>query len=129
MEKYFFAAALLISVNSFASGATNLDGKYDCAGNEVGTNAAFKCEMLIKRTGDTYPSSATCDDGNSYRGNGIYDQASKRLSTGFINPKKAEETGVAVTEIKDDGTLVTDWTYLDKTTIGHTKCVKQQNKQ
>lgn len=94
-------------------------------GNEVGTHAAFKCQMTIEKTGETYASKASCSDGNSYSGTGLYDQKANRLSTGFINPKKSEETGISVTEIKRDGSLVSAWTYLDKTTIAHTKCLKK----
>ena len=129
MKKYFFVAALILSSNSYASGyPINLEGSYECMGNEVGTNEAFKCQMTIKRTGETYASNASCSDGNSYSGTGIYDKNLYRLSTGFINPKKSEETGVSVTEIKKDGSLITAWTYLNKASIGHTKCHKQKNK-
>lgn len=127
MNKYVLAAALILSSPSFAGDvSSNLEGKYNCSGKELGTNTAFKCEMLIKKTGQTYLSTATCDDGNSYKGNGIYNQNSQHLSTGFINLKKAEETGVTVTEVKADGSLDTAWTYLNSSTIGHTQCVKQQ---
>ena len=129
MKKYFFVAALILSSSSYASVyPINLEGSYECMGNEVGTNEAFKCQMTIKRTGETYASKASCSDGNSYSGTGIYDKNLYRLSTGFINPKKSEETGVSVTEIKKDGSLITAWTYLNKTSIGHTKCLKQKNK-
>lgn len=35
-----------------------------------------------------------CSDGNSYRGIDMYDQKVRLLFTGFIKPKKSEETGV-----------------------------------
>lgn len=125
MKKCFFASALFVSLGCFASQSpVNLEGKYDCAGNEVGTNEAFKCEMIIKQTGETYASTASCSDGNSYAGNGIYDKNTHSLSTGFINPKKREETGVSVSAIKADGKIVSVWTYLNNTSIGHTTCIK-----
>lgn len=129
MKKYYAVLALLISSTAFASKSlTHLEGSYECMGNEVGTNEAFKCQMIIKKTGETYFSTATCSDGNSYHGTGIYDKSTHRLSTGFINPKKSEETGVSVTTINADGSLMSEWTYLDKETLGYTKCVQQQTK-
>lgn len=126
-EKYFLVTALSFSLSSYAFGQTNqLEGTYECIGNEVGTNATFKCEMTIKQTGKTFASKASCSDGNSYSGTGIYDKNLSRLSTGFINPKKSEETGISVTEVGHDGSLITAWTYLNNTGIGHTKCVKQK---
>ncbi len=122
MKKYGVIIALLISSSAFASKAVNIEGTYECAGNEVGTHEAFKCQMTIKKTGETYASTADCSDNNSYRGTGIYDKRARLLSTGFINPKKSEETGVSVTTVKSDGSLVSEWTYLDKTTIARTKC-------
>lgn len=126
MRNYFFLATF-ISSSCFANGyPINLEGHYKCAGNEVGTNEAYKCNMTIKKTGETYASTASCTDGNSYSGTGIYDENSHRLSTGFINPKKSEETGVSVTNIRSDGRLSTVWTYLNNTSVGHVKCVKQK---
>ena len=120
---------LLVSSAAFSSQATNnLEGNYECVGSEVNTHETFTCQMTIKKTGFTYASTANCTDGNSYRGTGIYDKNSHRLSTGFINPKKAEETGVSVTRVKTNGSLITEWTYLDKTAVGHTKCIKKQDK-
>ncbi|MDP3561382.1 MAG: hypothetical protein Q8R83_04300 [Legionellaceae bacterium] len=126
MKKYLFSAALILSLNAFAAGNVPLEGTYACKGHEVGTEAAFSCQMIIKKTGETYASTATCSDGNSYRGTGIYDKNSHRLSTGFINPKKSEETGVSVSTIKAHGQLVSAWTYLDKTSIAYTTCQKSK---
>lgn len=114
---------LCISSGAFASKAINIEGVYECAGNEVGTQEAFKCQMTIKKAGETYASTVNCSDNNSYRGTGIYDKNTRLLSTGFINPEKSEETGVSVTKVTSDGGLVSEWTYLDKTTIAHTKCL------
>lgn len=130
MKKCFLVTALLAFSSSYAAEyPINIEGAYECMGNEVGTNEAFKCQMTIQRTGETYASKANCSDGNSYRGTGIYDKNLHRLSTGFINPKKSEETGVSVTEVKKDGSLLAAWTYLDNTLIGHTKCFKQKSNQ
>lgn len=124
---HLFATAILLTSNCFASGhQIALDGKYDCKGNEIGTNSVFKCVMTIKKTGETYASSATCDDGNFYRGNGIYNENTHAISSVFINPKKAEETGVTLTYVKEDGSMNIDWTYLDNTTLGHSTCNKQR---
>lgn len=125
MKKCLFSAALLLSLNAFALGGTNLTGTYECKGRELATNEGFTCQMTIRQTGETYASSASCSDGNSYRGTGIYDKKLHRLSTGFINPKKSEETGVCVSIIKANGDLESGWTYLDKQSIAHTTCHKQ----
>ncbi|KTD38562.1 hypothetical protein Lnau_0550 [Legionella nautarum] len=127
MKKYFLATTLLISSQCFAAtSSVTLEGNYDCQGNEIGSNAPFKCQMNIKKTGETYASTASCSDGNSYSGTGIYDSNSLRLSTGFINPKKAEETGVSVSEIKPDGSIKTVWTYMNSTSTGLTTCTKHE---
>ena len=127
MKKYFFATALIVSTGCVANTyPTSFEGKYKCAGNEVGTKEAFKCDMIIKKTGETFASSASCSDGNSYIGTGIYDKNTHHLSTGFINPKKSEETGVSVSTIKTDGSIVTVWTYLNNTSIGRTTCTKER---
>lgn len=128
MKKSIYILALFATSTALASQSLNLEGAYECKGNEVGTNAAFKCQMVIKKTGKTYPSTANCSDGNAYRGIGIYDESSHLLSSGFINPKKSEETGVCITKVEADGSLSSEWTYLDNTMIGHTKCYKQNNK-
>ena len=118
-------AALFLATTCFASEQPlTLDGKYDCGGNELGTGISFKCEMIIKKTGQTYASSAVCNDGNAYTGTGIYNEKIRAIASVFINPKKADETGVTVTYIKDDESMTIDWTYLNKTSIGHSACVK-----
>lgn len=103
----------------------SIEGKYDCHGTEIPTNKPFGCEMVIQKTSNTYASSATCDDGNSYIGNGIYNKKENSLSTGFKNLIKAEEIGVSISYLKNNGQMVTDWTYLNATTIGHTVCIKK----
>ena len=124
----YIALAILSSSGVVNAYQISLEGKDDCKGTEIGSKTSFRCEMVINKTGETYGSSATCDDGNSYKGTGIYDNNTHILSSGFINPKKAKETGVAVTYIKDDGSMTTDWTYLNNTTIGHTACIKKSTK-
>ena len=90
------------------------------------TNGLFKCEMTIKKTGETYASSATCDDGNSLVGNGIYNEKTHTIASVFTTREKAEETGVSVTYVKEDGSMTLDWTYLNSTTIGHSVCSRQR---
>ncbi|MDP1604878.1 MAG: hypothetical protein Q8M03_16630 [Legionella sp.] len=126
MKKIFYITALVIPLYSFANEhPASLEGKYECAGHEVGTKSAFTCEMLIKRTGETYASEAKCSDSNSYRGTGIYSTATHHLSTVFINPQKSEETGVSVALVKKDGSLDTVWTYLNNTSIAKSICSKR----
>jgi hypothetical protein len=124
MKKYLVNTTLLLMLNPFAAGAETLLGTYECKGNEVGTHAAYTCQMTIKKTGETYASTASCSDGNAYRGTGIYNKKAHQLSTGFINPKKSEETGICVSIIKAHGELASTWTYLDKTSVAHTICHK-----
>jgi len=123
MKKIILLAAL--SVTTAAIAETSIEGLYDCKGSEIGTKEAFTCQMTIKKTGETYASTATCSDGNSYRGTGILDAKNHQLSTVFVNPKKAEETGVCLSVFKGDKRLVSNWTYLDKTTLGTTACQKK----
>lgn len=124
MKKYLMSTTFILSLNAFAVGTESLHGIYDCKGHEIGTNEAYTCRMNIKKTGETYTSAANCSDGNSYHGTGIYDKNSHQLSTGFINPKKSEETGVCVSTIKAQGELVSTWTYVGKTSVAHTTCKK-----
>lgn len=123
MKKYLVGSLLILSSNAFASN-TMMPGAYDCKGQELGTNTPYTCKMTITKTGETLASTATCSDGNSYRGTGIYDEKAKLLATVFINPKKAEETGVCMSQMTKDKNLVSTWTYLDKTSVSHTTCHK-----
>lgn len=127
MKKYLFAIGVLVSCNSFAASPALIDlsGKYSCEGNEVVTNAAYKCEMTINKTSETYASTATCNDGTSYIGISIYNEKLQQLSTAFINPNSAKEAGIAVSDVKPDGSMNTVWTYLNNTSVGHSTCNKQ----
>ena len=122
MKKYLYASLMLVSVNSFA----DLAGLYHCTGKEVGTGTPFTCQMMINKTGETYASTATCDDDTAYSGTGIYDEKTHHLALVFINTKKAAETGVSLSHVKPDGTIVSLWTYLNRTTTGSTDCKKQK---
>jgi hypothetical protein len=126
MKKYLCAIALTFSINAFAADNASIVGSYECKGHEVDTHAAYTCEMTIQKTGRTYASTATCSDGTSYRGTGIYDKKSHQLSTVFINPKNVDETGMSVAKIKPSGELAGAWTYLDKTSIAYASCYKMK---
>ncbi len=128
MKKYGLVIALLISSGAFASKNSSIEGTYECVGNEVGTQAEFKCQMMIKKTGETYALTANCSDNTSYLGTGIYNKYEHILSTGFINPNNSEETGVSVTKVRKDRNLLSVWTYLGKTTTARTKCFRQTSK-
>lgn len=101
-----------------------LEGRYECGGKEIDTHADFKCNMSIEKTGETYRIKSLCDDGSSYLGTGIYFPEKRQLTLVFINPKKAAETGVVAAEIKQDGSMASTWTYLNKTSIEHGYCVR-----
>lgn len=117
---------MLLTASSFAARDINLEGQYSCKGTEVGSGSAFTCDMSIKRTGETYALSSTCNDGTSYSGVGLYDKTTQLFSNGFVNPKNADETGVAVAHVKADGSMTATWTYINKTEVGHSSCSRQQ---
>ena len=125
MKKYLFSA-LFLTLNAYAVEAINhLSGNYECKGHEVDTHDAFTCQMTIKQTKETYASIASCSDGTSYRGTGIYDKTTNQLSTAFINLKNPKEIGISVALLKADGSVDNRWTYFDKTTIAFTTCQKE----
>ena len=127
MKRYSLPMSLFLSASVFAAQPTHtIAGNYVCSGTEVGTQEAFKCTMTIKKTGETYASTAQCNDGTAYLGVGIYDAKTRHLSTGFINPKNPKETGVAVDKINADGSYEAQWAYLNTQTIGRAKCFKQK---
>ncbi|CEK12136.1 hypothetical protein [Legionella hackeliae] len=116
---------LLISSGCFADGyPNNITGLYKCKGSEIDTGLVFFCKMNIKKTQATYDVITKCNDGTFYLGTGIYDVVKHNLSLIFMNPKNKEETGVAMVDIKEDGTMTSVWTHLNKTTLGHMNCGK-----
>lgn len=129
MKKYLFATAILLSSSCFAhtpNHPINIEGDYDCTGTEIDTDKAFKCEMNIKKTGQTYAFSTACNDGTNYTSTGIYQPNKHNISLVSVNTKNSEETGVAVADVKKDGSMTSVWTYLHKTTLGHTNCAKRK---
>ncbi|MCP0914863.1 MULTISPECIES: hypothetical protein [Legionella] len=126
MKKAVFLVTLLLTSAVFAYTDYKLGGQYDCEGNEIGTGNVFKCTLTIKKTGETYASMAICDNGNAYTGTGIYDANTHFLSSGFINPKKLDETGIAMSHVKRDGSMESTWTYINKTTIARTRCIPHE---
>jgi len=131
MKKCLFASVLLLSSNCFAHTSSypkNIEGNYNCTGTEYDTNKAFKCEVSIKKTGQTYALNTTCNDGTTYTSTGIYDYNKHNLSLVSVNPKNSAETGVGVVDVKKDGSMTSVWTYLNKTTLGHTQCSKSIRK-
>jgi hypothetical protein len=128
MKKYLLATAILCSINFSYAASSNIVGSYHCAGTEVDTKKPFTCIMTIEKTKETYSLITHCDDNTSYTGTGIYREKKRIISSVFINPKNAAETGVGVTEINDDGSLDSRWTYLNKTSIGHATCTQEQKK-
>ena len=123
MKNYLLVAALL-NMSTLASAAT-LEGTYDCSGtDDEHPGVVFKGVMVIKKTGQTYAINSSYSDGVSSIGTGIYDQAKHNLSFIFANPKNANETGLAIMDVKRDYTMTSNWTYLNQTTIGHSVCSK-----
>lgn len=126
MRKKSLALVALLCLKNigFASTFVDIEGKYDCAGTEI-DQVGFTCEMQVKKTGETYAFKVDCNDGSNYISTGIYQPDKQQLSIVSINPKNKTETGVAAVEIKPDGSMESVFTYLHKTTLGHTHCHKQ----
>lgn len=103
---------------------TNLAGKYKCKGAEVGKNEHFDAWMKLTKTGETYTMISRTNDGSSYVGTGIYDYAKHSFSLLFINPKASAETGLGVGGVKTNNTITSEWTYLNKTTLARSICIK-----
>ena len=130
MKKFLITSAIAFCINIPAHASlypVNLDGDYNCNGTEVGSNEKYTCNMKVKKTGETYSATSTCNDGSSYIGTGIYNKTNHNFSLVFINPKKSEETGIAIAEIRKDYSMSSTWTYLNKTSVGHCACVKKHN--
>jgi hypothetical protein len=128
MKKYLAATAVFLCSASFAFAADtaiNLEGAYNCTGTDIDTDKDFKCDMTIKKTDLTYSVTTSCNDGTAYIATGIYDAKKQVFAIVSINPKKAEETGVALADVLDSGAMTANWTYLNKTTLGHTNCKKK----
>lgn len=129
MKNYFIAISLLIMLNSVAYASSypkNLEGFYECNGTEVDTKEGFTCTMTMQKTNQTYAIKSNCNDNTSYVGTGIYDQEKHVLALVFVNPKKAEETGVVIADVKQNNELHSTWTYLQKTTVAHGFCTKRK---
>lgn len=130
MKKYLLGTAILLSLNSpiYASSyPSNIEGTYDCSCTEVDSNAHYKGEMTLKKTGQTYSLKSTFNDGSTYLGTGIYNPSKHSFSLAFINPAKSEETGVAIADVKSDYAMTSTWTYLNKTNVAHGECTKRKS--
>lgn len=129
MKKYLFVIALFAGSSVFAQSnkSINIEGDYNCTGTEHDTKAKFTCDESIKKTGETYAFTAKCNDGTSFTGTGIYDLKQHQLSIAFRNNRNMEEIGISVKSMRQDGQMIGKWTNLDKSTIGHTTCIKQKN--
>jgi hypothetical protein len=128
MNKYLLVIFLL-STSSYAHmrhDPISIDGNYICTGSEIDQKTRFKCELSFKKTEQTYASRVVCNDGTTYISTGIYDPIKHSISLVSVNPKNSKEIGVAVVDVKKDGSLVSVWTYLHKTTVGHTHCIKRK---
>lgn len=129
MKKQFCLLALLFSLNGLAYAAhqpINLEGQYDCTSTEVDTHEVSKGVMTLKKTGETYSLKSEFTDGSTYTGTGIYIQTKHIFSVAFNNPKKPDESGVAIAEINKDFGMTSIWTYLNKTSVGHGFCTKRK---
>ena len=132
MLKYLIFSAIIIFMNTctFASHyPTNLEGNYNCNGVEADNpNDHYKGVVVVKKSGQTYTTNSTFDDGSTYIGTGIYDANKHVLSIVAINPKKSDEIAVSMSNVHEDYSMESKWTYLHKTTIGSSFCTKQQTK-
>lgn len=124
MNKYLLAVFFL-AISSFAQ-SQNIEGKYNCAGIDIEKQAAFKCELSLTKTVQTYAGEVNCNDGTTYTSTGIYNPEKNSISLVSVNPKDPKETGVAVVTVNKNGSLNSVWTYLGKTTVGHTHCMRRR---
>jgi hypothetical protein len=130
MKNTIIAAILLLSANTAAIAAhypANLEGKYDCTGTETDNKSHFKGVVTIKKTGQTYTMSSTFDDGTSYTGIGLYDQAKHVFSNAAIDPKKPDELAISISDVNQDKSLKSTFTYANSTAIGYSNCIKQKD--
>ncbi|ARG98341.1 hypothetical protein [Legionella micdadei] len=130
MKNYLLALLLLSGLSAQAPAATfssNLEGDYECTGtDEEHPNMVFKGEMVIKKTGQTYSVNSSFSDNASYIGTGIYDKKKRTIALVFVNSQNTKETGISVMNIQENGAMTTDWTYLNRTTIGHSTCTAKK---
>lgn len=119
------ATVLFVSSGYFAFASANtIVGDYTCNSTDVDKGNAFKCDFNIAKTGQTYGTKARCDDGTAYIGTGIYEEEKHLFALVFTNPQKPEETGINIADIHNNGSMTLVWAYLNKTTFGHIRCVK-----
>lgn len=127
IKKLISTALILFSSVSLANvNRLPMEGKYDCQGAELDSAIPFRCEMVIKKTSETYASTAKCNDGSSLSGNGIYVEKIHAIVSAFGEPSRGGEPGVTISYLSSDGVMNVDWTYLNTTKIGHTRCVKKK---
>jgi hypothetical protein len=132
MKIYFMGLSLIFLFSVAFSKSLDyppdiISGNYDCRGTEFDTKKPFQCKMRLIKTGMTYENDAQCDDGSVYKGTGIYNKTKQILAIIAVNPKASQETGVALVDVNKNGSLTSVWTYLNKTTLGHTDCIKNKN--
>lgn len=130
MKSIIFTFVLLSTFifNAYASSyPTNIEGTYDCKAKEIDSNELSIGVSILKKTGETYDLTSKFTDGSTYHGVGIYDKKTHVLAIGSINPKNENETGVSVAHIEKNGNVKSEWTYLNKTAIGHGTCIKRNN--
>ncbi len=130
MKKYLLATVTLICSSVFAlpvHPTIELEGNYDCTGTELETHTVFQCDESMKQTGQTYAFTATCNDGASYVGTGIYEPQRRSISIAFHNTDKPEEIVLSVKHVEINGILLGKWTNLDQTSFGITHCTKRDN--
>jgi hypothetical protein len=123
--KKIIATTILACASAFvyANNAQTIEGQYACKGIEVDGKTPFTCDETIKKTGNTFGFTASCSDGTSYSGTGIYQH--NTLALAFKNDKNASEVGVSIKSRDNKGNFTGQWTNLDKTEIGKTTCTKQ----
>ena len=115
----------VFSANSLAAAPQDLQGVYDCTSIEVGTHVVYKGTTTLTKTNQTYAVSAEFDDGSTYSGVAIFDVKKHVLSTAFVNPKDAKETGVAIAHVQAHHVLQTTWAYINQAETGTSTCVKR----
>lgn len=113
--------SLLISLPVYAENSPeNLTGEYQCTSKNA--TQTLNCKMRLTATEETYSNYAECDDGTSYQGTGIYDQARHTLALAAVNSKLSTDIGVAMLTIKKKGVIDFKWANLNSDKVNMMVC-------
>lgn len=117
-------AMLLFSFNAYANSyPINLDGTYDCH-STIDKNKKDHGIVTLKKTGQTYSIESHFDSGTSYKGTGIYNRTNHSFAVVFANVQDPDKVSLGISNVKDDYTMTSSWTFINTTIVGHSTCTK-----